>query len=160
MSEMLYKRFFIVCYNFLGDNKDGFGDTTMVTKSDKEEGVYLNRERTMEILEDKLSRTGYDGCKPIITNIIEVSESEYKDWIATKEEAKSEPKEEDSPMMIDVELDDVAIEEVKKKFNDGWDEEEITDHLVFEKMKPTPKTTDDEMAYLVRVAIKKIVTNS
>lgn len=156
MSEKLYKRYFLVFYTFMGGNKTGYGHTTMTTESTQEGGSYLNSDKTNKIIIDILSKTEYKESTPVVTGVQEISESDYKDWIQKHEPI--DESEEDSPLMIDVELSEDALKEVEIKFNEGWDEDEIVDHLIFEKMRPTPKTTDDEMKFLVQVAIKKIVT--
>jgi methyl coenzyme M reductase subunit D len=73
MKPTRYFHVFYVSIN-KGRVKKGNGNITISVSS----GGYLNKDTTREIIEDELPV----GYKVIITNIVEITESDYNDWNA------------------------------------------------------------------------------
>lgn len=70
------KRYFIVSYNHGNVNGVIHGSGQMNFATD---GCYLNQQKTIEQIKPTLH---YGDAVIVIQNIIELSESDYNDWIA------------------------------------------------------------------------------
>lgn len=70
---MSKKRYFIVAYNHGNGRVHGSGGISFVT-----DGCYLNRSKTIELIKSTLRHVDEEV---VIQNIIELSESDYNDWI-------------------------------------------------------------------------------
>lgn len=80
---MSKKRHFIVSYNHGNGSVYGSGQTNFTT-----DGCYLNQKKTIEQIKSTLR---YEDAVVAIQNIIELSESDYNDWIAEKQDNEQQP---------------------------------------------------------------------
>lgn len=69
---MSKKRYFIVSYNYSNDRVYGSGKINILT-----DGCYLNESKTIEQIKSTLT---YEASVVII-NVIELSKSDYNDWV-------------------------------------------------------------------------------
>jgi hypothetical protein len=72
----LNERYFLVFFNAIQDSMFGQKPVAGFFESRTENGSYLNRHKVIRSIEQK------GGKEVIITNIIELNEDEYLDWIA------------------------------------------------------------------------------
>ncbi|MCD7923675.1 MAG: hypothetical protein LUI85_02835 [Bacteroides sp.] len=75
---MSKKRYFIVSYNHGNGSVHGSGQTSFTT-----DGCYLNQQKTIELIKPTIR---YEDAVIAIQNIIELSESDYNDWIAEQQD--------------------------------------------------------------------------
>lgn len=71
---MSKKRYFIVSYNLSNGKVYGFGQINIVT-----DGCYPSMQTTNEQIKSNLK---YEDVGIVILNVIELSESDYNDWIS------------------------------------------------------------------------------
>lgn len=69
------RNYFIVFYNYYGESSSGSGHTTFIVSA-----PFINRKRFIEFMEDNLRKKYEEDFTVIITNIIPLSEEQYRAW--------------------------------------------------------------------------------